>query len=511
MNGSAAVATTIFGLAMVATILIGVWSARGRSKGLAEWSVSSRGLGVLFIWLLMAGETYTSFSFLGTAGWSYSFGAPILYLVAYLTVGFAVAYVVGPALWTYASRRGLISIADIAEFRFRSRPVGILVAVVATVFIVPYIQVQIQGMGVVVNAMTYGSVDLKVAAVISFVVAEVFILVSGLRGSAWVSALKDMLVIVAVVFLAVYIPMHYLGGFGDLMQRMVTEKPEWLTFPGHESGGRNAMWFLSTVVLNAVTITIFPTTVAGYLSAKSPNALRRNALLLPWYQLLLFVPMVVGATALFVMPTLGNPDLALFSLVTDSLPSPVVALIGVAGALSAIVPMSVFMLSIGTLWGRTVLGGGNGADPRARRRAAGKAGDANDMRAKRLSQLVCVVAGLIALAGSLFYPNTLVELSVLSYEGLAQLVPVVLLALFWRRLTARAAVAGMLTGLAVMTVLWATDNDPYRGVNGGVIALAANLVVLLAVVRLAPGPGPAVKSAADPSAPDERATQVGVR
>ncbi|MER7200990.1 sodium:solute symporter [Streptomyces sp. CB01635] len=485
MSGSAAVATTVFGLAMVATILIGLLSARGRSKGLAEWSVSSRGLGVMFIWLLMAGETYTSFSFLGTAGWSYSFGAPILYLVAYLTVGFAVAYIVGPALWTYASRHSLISIADIAEFRFRSRPLGILVAVVGTVFLVPYIQVQIQGMGVVVNAMTYGSVDLHVAAVISFVVAEVFILVSGLRGSAWVSALKDVLVILAVVFLAVYIPMHYLGGVSDFMQRMVTEKPEWLTFPGHVSGGRNAAWFLSTVVLNAVTITIFPTTVAGYLSAKSPNTLRRNALLLPWYQLLLFVPMMVGATALFVLPGLGNPDLALFKLVTDSLPSPVVAVIGVAGALSAIVPMSVFMLSIGTLWGKTVLGGGNGADPRRPRPAVT---DDHDLRTKRRSQAVCVLAGLVALGGSLFYPNTLVQLSVLSYEGLAQLVPVVLLSLFWRRMTARAGISGMLVGLAVMTGLWATDNDPWHGVNGGIIALAANLVVTFAVTRVTPAP-----------------------
>ncbi|GAB2826416.1 sodium:solute symporter family protein [Streptomyces daliensis] len=478
MSGSAAVATTIFGLAMVATILIGVLSARGRDKGLAEWSVSSRGLGVMFIWLLMAGETYTSFSFLGTAGWSYSYGVPILYLVAYLTVGFAVAYVVGPALWTYASRHRLISIADMAEHRFRSRPVGILVAVVATVFLVPYIQVQIQGMGVVVNAMTYGSVDLRVAAVVSFVVAEVFILVSGLRGSAWVSALKDVLVIAAVVFLAVYVPLHYLDGFGDLMHRMVAEKPEWLTFPGHESGGLNGTWFVSTLLLNAVTITIFPTTVAGYLSARSPNALRRNALLLPWYQLLLFIPMMVGATALFALPHLDNPDLALFRLVTDSLPAPVVAVIGVAGALSAIVPMSVFMLAIGTLWGRTLLGGGNGADPRSRRRGSGPA---DDVRTKRLSQLVCFLAGLIALAGSLFYPNTLVQLSVLSYEGLAQLVPTVLLALFWPRMTARAAVSGMAVGLAVMTALWASDNDPWHGVNGGIIALAANLAVVLAL------------------------------
>jgi len=484
MSSSATIATTIFALAMVATIVVGVLSARGRDKGLAEWSVSSRGLGVLFIWLLMAGETYTSFSFLGTAGWSFSFGVPILYLVAYLTTGFAVAYVVGPALWTYASRHRLISIADMAEHRFRSRPLGILVAVVATIFIVPYIQVQIQGMGVVVNAMTYGSIDLRVAAVISFVVAEVFILVSGLRGSAWVSALKDVLVIAAVAFLAVYVPMHYLDGFGDFMHRMVTEKPEWLTFPGHDSGGLDGTWFISTLLLNAVTITIFPTTVAGYLSARSPNALRRNALLLPWYQLLLFIPMMVGATALFVMPNLKNPDLALFSLVTDSLPAPAVAVIGVAGALSAIVPMSVFMLAIGTLWGRTLLGGGNGADPRSRR--TGQA-PADDVRTKRLSQLVCLLAGLLALAGSLFFPNTLVELSVLSYEGLAQLVPAVLLGLYWRRMTAAAAGAGMLVGLAVMTALWASGNDPWNGVNGGIIGLIANLAVTCGVSMLRPG------------------------
>lgn len=487
MNGSATIATTIFGLAMAGTVLIGLWSARGRPKGLAEWSVSSRGLGVLFIWVLMAGETYTSFSFLGTAGWSYSMGSPILYLVAYLTVGFTVAYVVGPSLWTYASRHHLISIADIAEFRFRSRPVGILVALVATVFLVPYIQLQIQGMGLVVNAMTYGAVDLKLAAVISFVVAEVFILVSGLRGSAWVSALKDVLVIATVVFLAVYIPAHFMDGVGDFLDRMVTEHPAWLTFPGHESGGKNATWFISTVLLNAVTITIFPTTVAGYLGARNPNALRRNAILLPWYQLLLFIPMMVGGVALFALPHLGNPDLALYTLVTDALPAGVVAVIGVAGALSAIVPMSVFMLSIGTLWGRTVLGGGNGSDPRRPLPATGREeGSDADVRAKRSSQLVCLAAGLVALLGALFYASTLVELSVLSYEGIAQLVPVVLIALFWPRMTKVGAVSGMLVGLAVMTALWASDNDPWHGINGGILAFAANLLVTVAVSRARP-------------------------
>lgn len=479
MSGAAVTATTIFGLAMAATIVVGLLSARGRDRGLVEWSVSGRGLGGVFVWLLMAGETYTSFSFLGTAGWAYSYGAPILYLVAYLTVGLAVAYVAGPAIWTYATRHHLISIADLAEHRFRSRPVGMLVAVVATVFLVPYIQLQIQGMGVVVNAMSYGGVDLHVAAVVSFVVAEAFILVSGLRGSAWVSALKDVLVIFAVVFLAVYVPVHYVGGAGEFLHRMTTERPEWLTFPGHDSGGRGAAWFVSTVLLNGVTIVIFPNTVAGYFSARSANALRRNSILLPWYQLLLFIPMMVGATALFVVPALHDSDLALFALVTRSLPAPLVAVIGVAGALSAIVPMSVFVLAIGTLWGRTLLGGGNGADPRYPVRAG-------EARTKRLSQAVCFLAGLVALGGSLFYPTALVQLSVLSYEGLAQLVPAVLLALFWRRMSAAGAIAGLVTGTVVVFALWLADRDPLYGINAGVIGLAANLCVNAAVSRTRP-------------------------
>nr|WP_276514821.1 hypothetical protein [Nocardia transvalensis] len=437
---------------------------------MSEWSVSGRGLGTLFVLLLMAGESYTSFSFLGAAGWSYKYGVPIFYLIAYLSTGLVVAYFVAPLIWTYCARHRLMSIADIAEHRFGSRWLGIAVAVICTVFLIPYVQLQIQGMGVVVNAMSYGAVDLKVAAVVSFVVAEAFILASGLRGSAWVSVFKDGLAVLSVLFLAIYVPWHYFDGPGELLDRLVAEKPEWLTFPGAGGGTFGAGWFVSTILLNVATICIFPTTVAGYLSATGPTPLRRNSMLLPWYQLLLVVPMAIGAAALFVVPSLANPDLALFKLVTDSLPPAVVAMIGIAGALSAIVPMSVFLVSIGTLWGRTILGGGLHGT-----RAA------SDRGQRARSQLICLVVGALALAGALIYPKALVNLSVLSYEGIAQLLPAVLVGLYWRRLTAAGAAAGLLTGTAIVLILHALGRDPLYGLNGGLIALLANLAVAAAV------------------------------
>ena len=85
----------------------------------------------------------------------------------------------------------------------------------ATIALLPYIQLQIQGMGLVVSALSYGEIGLKTAFVIGFVVCAGFVLVSGLRGSAWVSVLKDSLVILTIVFLAIYLPLKLFGSYGE--------------------------------------------------------------------------------------------------------------------------------------------------------------------------------------------------------------------------------------------------------------------------------------------------------
>lgn len=361
MSSDATIATTIFGVFMVATVALGLFAVRGRGGqgGLAEWSVGGRSLGAVFIWVLMAGESYTSFSYLGAAGWGYNYGSPVLYVVAYMSCGYAVGYLVGPMLWAYARDHQLVGITDIIAHRYGRPWLGAVIAVLATVFLLPYIQLQITGMGVVVSTISYGSISLNWAYFIAFAVTTGFVVVSGLRGSAWVSVLKDVLVIGTLGFLAFYVPFHYFDGYGPLLDRIVAEKRDWLTLPGHggSTSGLGQAWFATTSFLNALTVVIFPTTVAGYLGARNADALRRNAIWLPAYNVLLFVPMLLGMAALFVVPGLAGADsnLALFKLIVDSLPAWAVGVIGVAAALSSVVPMAVFMLVIGTMWGRSVL------------------------------------------------------------------------------------------------------------------------------------------------------------
>ena len=63
---------------------IGFYAGARRKMDLEQWTVAGRGFGVLLMWLLMAGEVYTTFSFLGASGWAYSRGAPVLYILAYI-------------------------------------------------------------------------------------------------------------------------------------------------------------------------------------------------------------------------------------------------------------------------------------------------------------------------------------------------------------------------------------------------------------------------------------------
>ncbi|MFE0104074.1 sodium:solute symporter [Streptomyces sp. NPDC059009] len=456
---------------MAGTVALGLLAVRGRGKqgGLAEWSVGGRSLGAVFIWVLMAGEGYTSFSYLGAAGWGYNFGAPVLYVVAYMSCGYAVGYVVGPTLWAYARRHGLVSITDMVAHRYGKPWLGAVIALLATVFLLPYIQLQITGMGVVVSTISYGAISLNWAYFIGFAVTVGFVVVSGLRGSAWVSVLKDLLVIVTLAFLAVYVPLHYFDGYGDFLHRVTSEKSAWLTLPGSGGSPYGTGWFVTTSFLNALTVVIFPTTVAGYLGAKSADGLRRNAIWLPAYNVLLFVPMLLGIAALFVVPGLAGAgsNLALFELVVDSLPAWVVGVVGVAAALSSIVPMAVFMLVIGTMWGSSVLP----LVPRWRGAVRQRVG----------SQVVVVVAGALALVMTYAAPNTLVRLSLISYEGMAQLVPMVLLGLVWRKLSLVGALSGLVVGVVIVCVLVFSEHDPVLGVNAGILALGVNLLVALGV------------------------------
>ena len=133
----------ILGIVLIAAI--GFWGRRQPVKDMGEWAVAGRRFGVMTTWILQAGETFTTFTFLGTVGLVVSLGASAFYCIPYIPLAYIVMYWIAPKLWRQAKASGYVTQSDFLRGNYDSPALGLLSAVFGIVFLLPYLQLQITG------------------------------------------------------------------------------------------------------------------------------------------------------------------------------------------------------------------------------------------------------------------------------------------------------------------------------------------------------------------------------
>jgi SSS family solute:Na+ symporter len=450
---------------VVASAAVGILAARRGEMNLERWSVGGRRFGVVLVWLLMAGEIYTTFTFLGASGWAYSRGAPAFYILAYGTIAYILSFFLLPPIWRMAKRLGLHTQPDFFLARYDSPVLAGLVAFVGVVSIVPYLQLQLTGLGLIVEIASGGAIDSSVAIITAFALTVAFVYTSGLKGVAWVAIIKDVVMIAAVLVIGIGLPYHYFGGIAPMLRELMRQHPAHLTFPGHTTT-MGTGWVMSTIALTGCGFYAWPHMFASSFSAKDERTLRRNAIIMPLYQLPILLVFLVGFTALLVMPGLKKPDTALLALVTRSYPPWFAGLVGAAGAVTAMVPASMLLLAGATLMAKNVY------RPLVGRRVD----DAHLMRASRAMMLGIAIVALVL---ALWEPRELVNLLIFGYDGVTQFFPGIVLGVFVRRITAGPVTLGLVSGEAVVVSLIWGRLDPFLGMNAGFVGLVVNAAVTL--------------------------------
>jgi len=464
---AAGLALGIVALVIVATILFALWSSWHVHTSPVEFIVGGRSFGTVFLWLLLAGEVYTSFTFLGAAGLAYGRGAPAYYILAYGTCGYVIGYFLLPAIWRVGKERGLLTGPDFFIDRYGSRTLGVGIALVQLVFMIPYVTLQLSGLQTLLALAGYGTFDATAAVGVAFLLIALFVFSAGLRGTAWASVIKDALVLAAVVFAGIALPLHFFGSIPGMFAHLRAAHAAMLTLA--PAGAPNGtVWYVSTVLLTGIGFFMGPQSFAATYSARSESVLRRNAVFLPLYQVVLLLVFFAGFSALLIVPGLkgAKVDESFLLVVQRFYPPWVMGLVAAAGALAALVPASALLLGTASVAAKNVLGDGLGL---AR-------SDSARVLATRAFVLVIAV---LALALWLFEKQTLVGLLLIVYNGITQAAPGVVSAFVWRRATAWGVGAGVAGGIATVICLTATP-APW-GVNPGFLGLLVNVVLLVAV------------------------------
>src|ERR1700689_855288 len=343
MSPSAVALTTIIAIIALGTA-IGLLAGIHRKMDLEQWTVGGRGFGAVLMYLLMAGEVYTTFSFLGASGWAYSRGGPTLYIMGNITLAYVVSFFILPQIWQMGRKHGLQTQSDFFSVRYGNKYLGAFVCVIGIAFLIPYLQLQLTGLGIIVSVASFDGIGSTPGMVISVGLLAAFVISNGVRAVAWGSVLKDVLMVFAALSIGIGIPYIHYGGIGAMFTALAHARPGHLTMPGATTNLGHT-WYISTVLLTSLGFYMWPHAFAATFTAKSGNTLRRNAVVMPLYTITLAFIFFVGFTAVLVAPGLANGDLSLLTVARKSFPAWFLGAIGGAGALTAMVPASIIVLT----------------------------------------------------------------------------------------------------------------------------------------------------------------------
>jgi SSS family solute:Na+ symporter len=511
----------LFGLVSGLGFVASRWRRAETLDHLDEWGLGGRNFGSWISWFLIGGDLYTAYTFVAVPGLLFGVGALGFFAVPYTILIFPMAFVVAPRLWSVAHKHGYVTPADFVRGRHGSATLALLIAITGIVATMPYIALQLVGIGAVLRTM---GVNGEWPLVIAFVILAAYTYQSGLRAPALIAFVKDALIYIVVLAAVIYIPIK-LHGFDAIFS--AAEKKFSGTKPPVADGvllaDPQVLGYSSLAFGSALALFLYPHAITGLLATRSRDTIRRNMAALPAYSFVLGLLALLGlmAIAAGVKPLMSNgkPDSnTVVPLLFDKMfPDWFAGVAFAAIGIGALVPAAIMSIAAANLFTRNIY----------REYLKPDATHAQEARMSRLVSLV-VKAGAVAVI-LLLDTQFSIDLQLIGGVIIVQTLPAIVIGLYSRAAHAWGLIAGLVAGLASgLYMLYETPNlvtkkehfggaqyalshfgiDTKTTLYTGLIALVINLVVTFVVSALVRLTGHQLP---DQTSPDDYTLEAGDR
>ena len=475
-------------------MLVGVgYATRRRSAGggLGEFYLAGRNLGGFVLLLTLYATQYSGNTLLGYPGEAFRLGYAWVMSVGFMMAIIVVYLVFAPRLQAVARRHAFVTPGDWIAHRFGSAPLTLLANVLLVVAISNYLLAQLMAMGHVTEGLSGGAVPYWVGVVLLTLVVIVYETVGGMRAVAWTDCVQGIMLLVGLAGLLLAVvptPAH----LAELTAAVAAVDPEKVAVPGWDVS-RN--WF-STILLIGFSGAVYPHAIQRIYAARDAATLKRA------FSVMVFLPLattgvmfMVGILAIGELPAGGAADQVMPALLTawstrSALLFGLCVMVITAVVAAVMSTADSVLLSLSSILAKDIVGATllRGASEERLTRAG-----------KRLSWAVVAVLVVIALSPRV----TLWGLTEIKMEILAQVAPLFVLGVTWRRLTTPAALSGMLAGCATYAGLLLAGRPEVWDIHAGIVALGVNVAVCAGVTQLRPAAARPAAARADvtPSRP----------
>ncbi len=450
--GSASIAFLTFLIYFIALLIIGVSSARSSSEGIGEFYLAGRRLKQFVVALSAVASGRSAWLMLGVSGMAYLQGVSTVWaVVGYILVELFLFLFVGKRLRRFSEEYDIITIPEyfanrygtLSEDKIHRKPENFLRLVsvlIIIIFMVPYIAAQFSAGGKAFSASFHLTESQGVWITAGIVL--IYTVLGGYLAVSLTDMIQAMIMLAALIILPA-IALHDFGG-PNLVLKQLAAQDHGLIDP-YAIGFGGLVGFLGIGLGSPGA----PHILVRYMSVENPQQLRASALIgTIWNVLMAWGAIYIGLLGRAFYPMakmLPNADPeTVFPELAKSHLHPILFGLVIAAILSAVMSTADSQLLVAA----------SGIVRDIYEKLLRKGKSINQDILVILSRLTVIVLVGVAIYFALTSHQWIFWLVLFAWAGLgAALGPILLLSLFWDRMTKWGALAGMLSGTAI-TIIW---------------------------------------------------------
>ncbi|VEA61558.1 Acetate transporter ActP [Serratia plymuthica] len=442
-------AIVMFVLFVGATLYITYWASK-RTRSRQDYYTAGGKITGLQNGLAIAGDFMSAASFLGISALVYTSGYDgLIYSIGFLIGWPIILFLIAERL----RNLGRYTFADVASYRLKQKPIRTLSACGSLVVVALYLIAQMVGAGKLIQLL-FG-LNYHVAVILVGILMVLYVLFGGMLATTWVQIIKAVLLLAGASFMALMVMKSVNFDFNTLFAEAVKVHPKGIAIMSPGGLVSDPISALSLGLALMFGTAGLPHILMRFFTVSDAKEARKSVFyatgFIGYFYILTFI---IGFGAILLV----SPNPAFKDATGALLGGTNMAAVHLANAVGGnfflgFISAVAFATILAVVAGLTLAGAS--AVSHDLYASVVKDGKATERDELRVSKITVVILGIVAIAlGILFEKQNIAFMVGLAFSIAASCnFPIIILSMYWSRLTTRGAMIGGWLGLLTAVIL----------------------------------------------------------
>ncbi|AKK04733.1 SSS sodium solute transporter [Corynebacterium mustelae] len=446
---------------------IGVWTMKRSSNDSESYLLGDRSIGPAVTALRLQSSSMSGYMFLGAGSLAYTQGYySMWYALGDIGGGIINLSVLGRRMRKLSQKLGSLTSIEYLEHRYQSKWVRLVAAPVALGCLFLYVLSQFVAGGSGLASVT--GFGFKISLLIAVGVIVLYTFLGGYLAVAYTDFIQAIVMLIGMLWIFIA-TLQYIGGFTAGNKAVGEINPNLLTMWGADLSFQG-QWgvIIGALLLFSIGYMGWPHVVVSHMAMKKPSVARTAGVYATIFNLLFIpAPYIIGIFALLILPSLDDPQQAIFEVAKTVLPTFAVGIVMAAVMAAIMSTADALLLQASTIAAKDIFG-----------RFIIK--DMNERQMVWISRGAVLLLSLGGIVLAFWQPPAVFGLVVFATSILGSaFVPVYVCAVWWKKANAVGAIASMIAGTVVVIFWQQTGLSESTGLDPLLTGLTASTLSMI--------------------------------